>query len=106
MCRKCTLLSSDKPVSLYSLDVILSVCYRVNSKRGTNTAHRDIKARRERYNGQDDNDDTEPGADMMFRNYERSPFKRYLCFSLCDVLSGSGYSPAGSTCFYAENVVV
>ena len=27
--------NSDKPVQLYSLDVIISVGYRVNSKRGT-----------------------------------------------------------------------
>ena len=35
MCKKCTLLGSDKPVAFYSLDVIISVGYRVNSRRGT-----------------------------------------------------------------------
>jgi hypothetical protein len=33
--QKMHIANSDKPVSLYSLDVIISVGYRVNSKRGT-----------------------------------------------------------------------
>ena len=35
MCIFCTLLFSDKPIKLYSLDVIISVGYRVKSLRGT-----------------------------------------------------------------------
>lgn len=34
--------NSDKPVAFYNLDMILSVGYRVNSKRGTSSASRRI----------------------------------------------------------------
>ncbi len=33
--QKMHIANSDKPVQLYNLDVIISVGYRVNSKRGT-----------------------------------------------------------------------
>ena len=34
ICKKCKLLCSDKPVNFYSLDVVISVGYRVKSKNG------------------------------------------------------------------------
>jgi len=35
MCKKCTLLFSDKPVKFYNLDAVISVGYRINSARAT-----------------------------------------------------------------------